>query len=85
MSDTKKFKLSNQALGALMMALQRSLLEQSDIVPVLEAWDLIDTPDGLKVANPPVLHNDSIEDDTPESAVFEAWTDAIGDKSSWQS
>ena len=29
-------KLSNQAVGALMMALQRSLMEQSDIVPVLQ-------------------------------------------------
>ena len=28
-------KLSNQAIGALMMALQKSLMEQSDIVPVL--------------------------------------------------
>jgi len=32
-------KLSNQALGALMMALQKSLLEQSDIVPVLKDMD----------------------------------------------
>jgi hypothetical protein len=30
-------KLSNQAMGAIMMALQKSLLEQSDIVPVLLA------------------------------------------------
>ena len=29
-------KLSNQAMGALMMALQKSLMEQSDIVPTLE-------------------------------------------------
>ncbi len=29
-------KLSDEALGAVMMALQRSLLEQSDIVPVLK-------------------------------------------------
>ena len=28
-------KLSNQAMGALMMALQKSLLEQTDIVPIL--------------------------------------------------
>ena len=34
-------KLSKQALGALMMALQKSLLEQSDIVPVLEEFDFI--------------------------------------------
>ena len=85
MSEQKTLKLSSQAVACLMMALQRSLLEQSDIVPVLEAWDLIETPDGLKVTNPPVLHDEAIEDDTPESAVFEAWVDKIGDKASWQS
>ena len=40
-------KLSNQALGAVMMALQKSLLEQSDIVPVLQE---------LLVTNPPRFH-----------------------------
>jgi hypothetical protein len=30
------FKLSNQALGAVMMALQESLLNELDIVPILE-------------------------------------------------
>ena len=29
-------KLSDQAMGAIMMALQKSLLDQSDIVPVLK-------------------------------------------------
>ena len=33
-------RLSNQAVGALMMALQKSLMEQSDIVPVLRDMDL---------------------------------------------
>ena len=33
-------KLSNQAVGAVMMALQKSLLEQSDIVPVLREFKL---------------------------------------------
>jgi hypothetical protein len=84
MSDTKKFKLSNQAIGALMMALQRSLLEQSDIVPVLEAWELADSPNGLVVGNPPVIHNANIDDETSESDVFDAWIDAIDDKAPWQ-
>ena len=34
MSEDKNMHLSDQAMGALMMALQKSLLEQSDIVPV---------------------------------------------------
>jgi hypothetical protein len=33
-------RLSNQAVGALMMALQRSLMEQTDIVPVLREMNL---------------------------------------------
>jgi hypothetical protein len=48
--------LSPQAMGAIMMALQRSLLEQSDIVPMLEGFQLIDTDNGLEVLNPPVVH-----------------------------
>ena len=32
-------KLSKQAMGALMMALQKSLMEQSDIVPVLKGMN----------------------------------------------
>ena len=35
--------LSKQAVGALMMALQKSLLEQSDIVPVLENFKIVDS------------------------------------------
>ena len=34
-------KLSNQAVGALMMALQKSLLEQSDIMPTLEEFNFV--------------------------------------------
>jgi len=34
-------KLSNQAIGAIMMALQNSLMEQSDIVPVLRDFELV--------------------------------------------
>ena len=38
-------KLSNQAIGALMMALQRSLMEQSDIVPILQEMNFQINPD----------------------------------------
>jgi hypothetical protein len=53
--------LSNQAVGAVMMALQKSLMEQSDIVPVIKEFNLIETEDGLVVTNPPVLSVDSVE------------------------
>ena len=47
--------LSNQALGAIMMALQKSLMEQSDIVPVLQGFEFVDTTEGLTVQNPPAF------------------------------
>ena len=47
--------LSNQALGAIMMALQESLLHQTDIVPVLQGFDIENSPEGLMVKNPPTV------------------------------
>ncbi len=54
--------LSNQAVGALMMALQKSLMEQSDIVPVLQGMDFV-SADGttLDVTNPPVVSLEGVE------------------------
>ena len=49
------FKLSNQALGAVMMALQESLLNQIDIVPILKGFELTQSDDGLVVTNPPTV------------------------------
>ena len=49
------FKLSNQALGAVMMALQESLLNQLDIVPILKGFELQESDDGLVVTNPPTV------------------------------
>ncbi len=55
MSEDNNMHLSDQALGALMMALQRSLLEQSDIVPVLKAFKFRLSEAGLMVMNPPTV------------------------------
>ena len=55
MEDTQKLKLSNQALGAVMMALQESLLNQLDIVPILKGFDLAEGEGGLVVLNPPTV------------------------------
>jgi hypothetical protein len=59
-------KLSNQALGALMMALQKSLMEQSDIVPVLMDMNFQFDPEDssqstLVVTNPPVVNLEGVE------------------------
>ena len=55
MKNEKQFKLSNQALGAIMMALQESLMSQIDIVPLLQGFELQDGKDGLVVMNPPTV------------------------------
>lgn len=55
--------LSNQAVGAVMMALQKSLMEQSDIVPVLKGFELVESDDGLVVTNPPVVSFDTTEEE----------------------
>ena len=49
-------KLSNQALGSVMMALQKSLMEQSDITELLKGFDLtVDENQELVITNPPVV------------------------------
>ena len=66
-------KLSNQAMGAIMMALQKALLEQTDIVPVLQSFEFNKAPDTkrwgssngeLIVKNPPSFKIDN-EDYNP--------------------
>ena len=59
MSEDNSMYLSDQAMGALMMALQKSLLEQSDIVPVLKGFKLRLSDNGLMVMNPPTVKIDN--------------------------
>ena len=65
MQDTEQpaeeLQLSTQALGSIMMALQESLLNQIDIVPILKGFKLTPSDDGLVVLNPPTVRitNDS--------------------------
>jgi len=54
-------QLSNQAVGALMLALQKSLMEHSDIVPVLKGFILVQSPEGLMVTNPPIISFDNAD------------------------
>ena len=59
-------RLSDQALGAVMMALQKSLLEQTDIVPVLKNFNFVvhgESQDELVVTNPPTV---KVEDEQSE-------------------
>jgi len=51
-------KLSDQAMGSLMMVLQKCLMEQTDIVPMLKDLDFVAAGNELEVENPPTLHLD---------------------------
>ena len=54
-------KLSNQAIGAIMMALQKSLMEQTDIVPVLQGMKLVQMDNGeILIENPPVVKSPGV-------------------------
>jgi len=68
------FKLSNQALGAVMMALQESLLNELDIVPILKGFELAQGEEGLVVTNPPtvrVSNNQAVTDEDLTTMVGE--------------
>tara|TARA_Y100000593_G_scaffold92944_1_gene186123 strand:- start:599 stop:823 length:225 start_codon:yes stop_codon:yes gene_type:complete len=54
-----KMNLSDQAIGAVMMALQKSLLEQSDIVPTLKEFEFKNSDTGLMVMNPTIVKFDT--------------------------
>ena len=55
-------KLSDEALGAVMLALQNSLMKQSDIVPVLKGFDFKVSDDKeLFIMNPPLVKFDDGE------------------------
>ncbi len=61
-------KLSDEALGAIMLALQKSLLEQSDIVPILKGFNFrVNEKEELYIMNPPVfkLNNNGHDDEYP--------------------
>jgi hypothetical protein len=58
-----ELQLSDQAVGALMMALQKSLMEQSDIVPVIKGFKFKNSEAGLMVMNPPLVKFGAEEDE----------------------
>ena len=53
--------LTNQAVGAIMMALQKGILEKGDVTTLLREFDLQPTTEGLVVQNPPVVHTEASE------------------------
>tara|TARA_R100000908_G_C3704353_1_gene113523 strand:- start:408 stop:608 length:201 start_codon:yes stop_codon:yes gene_type:complete len=62
--ENKNMFLADQALGAVMMALQKSLMEQSNIVPVLKGFKFRLSEEGLVVINPPLV---KLQEDSKEN------------------
>ena len=60
-------KLSDEALGAVMMALQKSLMEQSDIVPMIKDLDFQEASGELFVMNPPIVKFENDDEDILEN------------------
>ena len=59
----KEMKLSVEAMGALMMCLQKCLLEQSDITGILKNLKFKAVEDELYVMNPPIVKFETDETD----------------------
>mgnify|MGYP003125196170 CR=1 FL=1 len=66
MSDEKNMYMNDQAVGAVMMALQKSLMEQSDIVPVLKGFKFRLSETGLVVMNPPLVKASIVDEQGTE-------------------
>ena len=51
----KVMRFNVQAIGAIMMALQKGITEQTDITKLLLDFELVETDEGLKVLNSPLV------------------------------
>ena len=55
-NDTlNEMHLSNEAMGTLMLCLQKSIMEQSDILPMLQNLKFVNSEGELVVTNPPIV------------------------------
>ena len=58
--EEQVYNFSNQAMGAIMMALQKGLLENIDITNMLREFQITFDEDGnLLVKNPPTVNVDT--------------------------
>jgi len=60
-------KLSNQAIGAIMMSLQKGIMEQLDITSILQEFEMTDTDEGLIVDNPPIIEPQKLQQETEKT------------------
>ena len=68
-------KLSNQAMGALMMALQKSLMEETDIIELLREMDFVVAADELTIRNPPIVSLEGVTFDNVSDFAEHAMND----------
>jgi hypothetical protein len=76
MTQDRNMFMTDQAVGAVMMALQKSLMEQSDIVPTLKEFKFKLSDNGLMVMNPPIV---KFDDDFEEKNNVDGF-DVAGDQ-----
>ena len=67
--SNNEMRLSDQALGAIMMALQKALLEQTDVTENLRNFRLKLSEVGLVVMNPPLVK--FVDDEDSEETIAE--------------
>lgn len=63
-------KMSNQMIGAIMMALQNCLANQTDILPVFKEWNIFMKEGEIFVDNPPAHEVDFSGDEESELEDF---------------
>ena len=49
-------KLTNQGVGAIMMALQKGLMEQTDVTDMIKDFNFVEVGGELRVDNAPVIN-----------------------------
>ena len=58
-----QIKLSPQAIGALLMTLQKCLSEETDITELLADWNLTVRDDLVYVVNPPTVSTETTNEE----------------------
>ena len=61
-TDVTGYAFSNQACGAIMMALQKGILEQTDITDIIKGFSVQLKEGELVIANPPTFAVSESED-----------------------
>ena len=61
-------KLTNQGVGAIMMALQKGLMEQTDVTEMIKDFNFVEVGGELRVDNAPVINFTEFVDSAEEES-----------------